>query len=48
VTVDTVMEFDNVETIKRSVEVGTGLAILPVSAAASEFVRMLAGGRQQR
>lgn len=84
VTVDTVMEFDNVETIKRSVEVGTGLAILPastvtqetrtrrlattdfaegpfmrelgiihrrgrvLSAAASEFVRMLAGGRQQR
>ena len=78
------MEFDNVETIKRSVEVGTGLAILPastvtqetrtrrlatadfaespftrevgiihrrgrvLSAAASEFVRMLAGGRQQR
>ena len=84
VTVDTVMEFDNVETIKRSVEVGTGLAILPastvtqeirtrrlatadfaegpftrevgiihrrgrvLSAAASEFVRMLAGGTQQR
>ena len=31
VSVDTVMEFDNVETIKRSVEVGTGLAILPAS-----------------
>jgi DNA-binding transcriptional LysR family regulator len=31
VTVDTVMEFDNVETIKRSVEVGTGLSILPAS-----------------
>jgi DNA-binding transcriptional LysR family regulator len=31
VTVDTVMEFDNVETIKRSVEVGTGLSILPAT-----------------
>jgi len=29
VTVRTVMEFDNVETIKRSVEVGSGVAILP-------------------
>jgi LysR family transcriptional regulator, transcriptional activator of the cysJI operon len=29
VAVDTVMEFDNVETIKRSVEVGTGVSILP-------------------
>src|ERR1051325_1611924 len=29
VAVDTVMEFDNVETIKRSVEVGTGGSILP-------------------
>jgi DNA-binding transcriptional LysR family regulator len=84
VAVDTVMEFDNVETIKRSVEVGTGLSILPattvtrevkgrmlatagfaegpftrevgiihrrgrvLSAAAQAFVRLLAGGRQQR
>jgi LysR family transcriptional regulator, transcriptional activator of the cysJI operon len=31
VAVDTVMEFDNVETIKRSVEVGTGLSILPAT-----------------
>ena len=31
VTVDTVMEFDNVETIKRSVEVGTGVSILPAT-----------------
>lgn len=29
VAVRTVMEFDNVETIKRSVEVGSGVAILP-------------------
>ena len=82
VAVDTVMEFDNVETIKRSVEVGTGLSILPattvtrearsgtlatidfedgtftrevgiihrrgrlLSAAAQEFVRLLAGGHR--
>ena len=36
VTVDTVMEFDNVETIKRSIEVGTGLAILPASTVTQE------------
>jgi DNA-binding transcriptional LysR family regulator len=84
VAVDTVMEFDNVETIKRSVEVGTGLSILPattlvnekrsrmlatadfaegpftrqvglihrrgrvLSAPAQAFVRLLAGGLQQR
>jgi len=36
VAVDTVMEFDNVETIKRSVEVGTGLSILPSSTVARE------------
>jgi len=36
VSVDTVMEFDNVETIKRSVEVGTGLSILPASTVARE------------
>jgi len=84
VAVDRVMEFDNVETIKRSVEVGTGLSILPattvtrearsgtlatadfaegpftrevgiihrrgrvLSAAAQAFVRLLAGGLQQR
>ena len=29
VTVNTVMEFDNIETIKRSIEVGSGLSILP-------------------
>ena len=36
VAVDTVMEFDNVETIKRSVEVGTGLSILPASTVTTE------------
>jgi DNA-binding transcriptional LysR family regulator len=30
------MEFDNVETIKRSVEVGRGLSILPASTVARE------------
>lgn len=29
VAVDTVMEFDNIETIKRAVEVGSGVSILP-------------------
>ena len=37
VQVDTVMEFDNVETIKRSVEVGSGLSILPASTVANEL-----------
>lgn len=36
VTVRTVMEFDNVETIKRSVEVGSGIAILPEPTLANE------------
>jgi len=36
VSVDTVMEFDNVETIKRSVEVGTGLSILPATTVTRE------------
>lgn len=36
VKVDPVMEFDNVETIKRSVEVGTGLSILPASTVTTE------------
>ena len=43
VSVDTVMEFDNVETIKRSVEVGTGLSILPATTVTREAKgRMLA------
>jgi DNA-binding transcriptional LysR family regulator len=36
VAVNYVMEFDNIETIKRSVEVGIGLSILPETAVASE------------
>ena len=36
VRVNRVMEFDNVETIKRSVEVGTGLSILPASTVTTE------------
>ena len=33
---NTVMAFDNVETIKRSVEVGSGVSILPVSTVSTE------------
>lgn len=36
VSVNTVMEFDNIETIKRSVEVGIGISILPETAVVSE------------
>ena len=36
VAVHVVMEFDNIETIKRSVEVGIGLSILPASAVATD------------
>jgi DNA-binding transcriptional LysR family regulator len=36
VAVNPVMEFDNIETIKRSVEVGIGLSILPETAVAHE------------
>lgn len=36
VAVNYVMEFDNIETIKRSVEVGIGLSILPETAMANE------------
>lgn len=36
VTVNYVMEFDNIETIKRSVEVGIGISILPASTIANE------------
>ncbi|MFN0123202.1 MAG: LysR family transcriptional regulator [Blastocatellia bacterium] len=36
VKVNHVMEFDNIETIKRSVEVGAGVAILPETAVAGE------------
>ena len=36
VAVNTVMEFDNIETIKRSVEVGSGLSILPETTVVNE------------
>jgi LysR family transcriptional regulator, transcriptional activator of the cysJI operon len=36
VEVNLVMEFDNIETIKRSVEVGIGVSILPETAVANE------------
>lgn len=36
VSVNRVMEFDNIETIKRSVEVGTGISILPEPAVFNE------------
>jgi DNA-binding transcriptional LysR family regulator len=36
VRVNNVMEFDNIETIKRSVEVGIGISILPETAVANE------------
>jgi DNA-binding transcriptional LysR family regulator len=37
VQVEIVMEFDNVETIKRSVEVGSGLSILPATTVVNEL-----------
>ena len=36
VAVNYVMEFDNIETIKRSVEVGIGFSILPDTAVSNE------------
>ncbi len=36
VTVRTVMEFDNIETIKRAVEIGAGISILPQTAILQE------------
>ncbi len=36
VAVNYVMEFDNIETVKRSVEVGIGISILPETAVANE------------
>ncbi|HMV50176.1 MAG TPA: LysR family transcriptional regulator [Blastocatellia bacterium] len=41
VPVNYVMEFDNIETIKRSVEVGLGLSILPETAVANEVENRL-------
>jgi LysR family transcriptional regulator, transcriptional activator of the cysJI operon len=46
VAVNTVMEFDNIETIKRSVEVGSGVSILPESTIVNEVKnRLLAKAR---
>jgi LysR family transcriptional regulator, transcriptional activator of the cysJI operon len=39
VTVNRVMEFDNVETIKRAVEVGSGISILPQATVSDELKR---------
>lgn len=36
VTVDVVHEFDNIETIKRAVEIGSGIALLPISSVRRE------------
>jgi DNA-binding transcriptional LysR family regulator len=36
VAVETVMEFDNIETIKRSIEVGSGVSILPETTVVNE------------
>jgi len=41
VAVQTVMEFDNVETIKRSVEVGSGVSILPEATVVNEVKNRL-------
>jgi len=41
VAVNTVMEFDNIETLKRSVEVGSGLSILPETTVANEVKNKL-------
>ena len=41
VAVDTVLEFDNIETIKRAVEVGSGVSILPDTTVINEVKRGL-------
>ncbi len=38
IEVDTVFEFDNVETIKRAVEIGSGVALLPAPTVAREVL----------
>jgi len=37
VTIRTVMEFDNIETIKRAVEIGAGISILPETTIGAEL-----------
>ena len=50
VYVDIVQEFDNIETLKRAVEVGTGISIVPINTVAQEVTNrtlvaiQLAGG----
>ena len=39
VNVSIVMEFDNVETVKRAIEINAGLAILPASTVVNEVER---------
>jgi DNA-binding transcriptional LysR family regulator len=41
VAVNTVMEFDNIETLKRAVEVGSGLPIVPETTVANEVKNKL-------
>jgi DNA-binding transcriptional LysR family regulator len=36
VEVQTVMEFDNIETVKRAVEIGAGVSIVPLSTISQE------------
>ncbi len=45
VGVEVAMEFDNIETIKRSVEVGSGLSILPETTLVNEVRSGLLGTR---
>jgi DNA-binding transcriptional LysR family regulator len=45
VAVETVMEFDNIETIKRSVEVGSGVSILPETTLVNEVKNRLLATR---
>jgi DNA-binding transcriptional LysR family regulator len=37
VAVENVMEFDNVETVKRAVEIGSGVAIVPEATVSQEI-----------
>jgi DNA-binding transcriptional LysR family regulator len=39
VTVDTVMEFDNIETVKRAVEIEAGISIVPQATVAQEVAK---------
>ena len=39
VEVEMIMEFDNVETVKRAIEINAGVAILPASTIRNELAR---------